>query len=509
MLRPKSTGRSWQTAAVACLSLTAVIGLFCVTCRHQAAALLSKATLQPCQAVTKTEPQGPTLPSIDLIPKPTQKMTVLLMGVDSNGRDTDPFLGTRSDTMMLVGIDPIENRVGVVSIPRDSRVRIPKHGVEKINSAHAIGGPELAMETVREAFGVPVDHYIEVDTGGLKRLFEILGPVEVLVEKEMHYTDHSAKLHVDLKPGLQTLSPVQAEEYVRFRHDARGDIGRIERQQWFIRQAGKKFKDPAIVLKLPQLVCLAYDCIRTDLPVQDILSLAAYAKDFPHERVVTAMLPGEGQMIGGGSYWVPDALAGQALFSRILGTPTSGIHDPSLAYASHEGVQEGEVPSASQITLPEDSMPPPAAPGLTYDYSKPPTVAIKYPKGSEKIAEAIAEQLNKSGFNVRYRWQTPDVECQHELLVQQSLRANDIETSRIYQTIPEIEKFPISLAIESRPVADFTLVVTATSSIPSIVPTAQSSENEITIVAEPTSTQPKIADPKTSAALSVSSVSRP
>ena len=441
------------------------------------------------------------------------------MGVDSNGRDTDPFLGTRSDTMMLVGIDPITNHVGVISIPRDSRVRIPKHGVEKINSAHAFGGPELAMETVREAFGVPVDHYIEVDTGGLKKLFEILGPVEILVEKEMHYTDHSAKLHVDLKPGLQTLSAKQAEEYVRFRHDARGDIGRIERQQWFIRQAAKKFKEPAIVLKLPQLVCLGYDCIRTDLPIQDILSLAAYAKDFPHERVVTAMLPGEGQMIGGGSYWVPDALAGQAMFSRILGCSTSGIRDPlqpsslstasditpysgyptngtgtdtSSGYASGtgnayaatnsestsgtgittqyntSGNAENPAPGSAELTLAEDRLPPRLAPGLRYDYSKPASVSIKYPKGSEKLVESIAENLTKSGFNVRYRWQIPEVECQHEMLVQQSLRANDEETAKIYKTIPEMEHYPVSVAIESRPASDFTIVVSPLSQLPSI-----------------------------------------
>ena len=471
-------GKTWQAATVAVVGLASVIGLFCLTSRPLIPAESNvKPVVHACQPAEASQPIGPNLPSIDLVPKPSQRLTILLMGVDSNGRDADPFLGTRSDTMMLVGVDPIENRVGVVSIPRDSRVRIPRHGVDKINSAHAFGGPELAMETVREAFGVPVDHYIEVDTGGLKKLFEILGPVEVLVEKEMHYTDHSAKLHVDLQPGLQTLTPEQAEEYVRFRHDARGDIGRIERQQWFIRQASKKFKDPSIVLKLPQLVCLGYQCIRTDLPIQEVLSLAAYAKDFPHERVVTAMLPGEGQMISGGSYWIPDALAGQAMFNKILGCSTSGIRDPltpSLTDGTASSSTDTSSPTEttyinpSEITLPEDSQPP-TQPGLRYDYSKPASIAIKYPKGSEKLAETIAENLKTAGFNVRYRWQIPSVECQHELLVQHSLRATDDETSKIYQSIPEVKQFPVSLAIESRPLTDFTIIVSPNSQMPSIV----------------------------------------
>ena len=447
----------WQTSLIASLLVLAGIGLFLLTCKPQAHALSKLSAPLGLGKANSGVPQGPSLPSIDLIPKLSQKMTVLLMGVDSNGMNQpDPFQGTRTDTMMLVSIDPFENKVGIISIPRDSRVRITNHGVDKINSAHAIGGPELSMQTVRDAFGVPVDHYIEVDTGGLKKLFEILGPVEVLVEKEMHYVDHTAKLHVDLKPGLQTLSPAQTEEYLRFRHDARGDIGRIERQQWFVRQAAKKFKEPDIVLKLPQLVVLAYKCVRTDLPIQDVMSITAFAKDFPHERVVTAMLPGEGQMINGGSYWVPDTLAGQAIFSRILGCSTSGI-----ATASDE-------PPAQEITLPEDSQPP-TAPGLSYDYSqKAPSITIKYPRGSEQLSMALSEQLTQAGFRVKYRWQISDLDCQHELLVQQSMKANDENTNRIYQAIPEMQSFPVSLAIESHPSADYSIIVSANTQLPSV-----------------------------------------
>lgn len=461
-MKIKANGESrsipWHAALVACLLVVSGIGLFCLTCKPQASQALTKISSklnfgQP-RPLVDGQALGPNLPSIDLVPKISQRTTILLMGVDSNGLNADPFQGTRSDTMMLVSIDPIENKVGVVSIPRDSRVRIPNHGVDKINSAHAFGGPELSMQTVREAFGVPVDHYIEVDTGGLKRLFEILGPVEVLVEKEMKYVDHSGKLNVDLKPGLQTLSASQTEEYVRFRHDARGDIGRIERQQWFVRQAAKKFKEPEIVLKLPQLVALAYQCVRTDLPVQDVMSIAVYAKDFPHERVVTAMLPGEGQMINGGSYWVPDSLAGQAMFNRILGCSTSGI-------------QATDAPPAQELSLPEDSLPP-TSPGLTADNSKPPTVAIKYPKGCEQLCQAISDQLTQAGFKVRYRWQIAEVDCQHEMLVQQSIKATDEITGRIYQAIPETQSFPLSLAIEARPSTDFTIVVSPSSQLPSI-----------------------------------------
>ncbi len=142
--------------------------------------------------------------------------------------------------MMLVHVDPDTKRVGIVSIPRDSRVKLPgNHGIDKINFAHALGGPNCAVEAVKDAFAVPIDHYGDVDTEGLKKVFEALGPMEIMVEKRMRYRDRAAGLHVDLEPGSQTLSPKQVEEYVRFRHDPKGDIGRIERQQWFMRQVSK------------------------------------------------------------------------------------------------------------------------------------------------------------------------------------------------------------------------------------------------------------------------------
>src|SRR5690606_1966378 len=112
---------------------------------------------------------------------------------------------------------------------------------------------ELTMRTVEENFGVPVDHYLIVDTQGIKKLFDLLGPVEVVVEKEMHYHDQTAGLNIDLMPGRQLLDAEQLEGYVRFRHDARADIGRTERQQWLMRQLVSKLKEPSILMKAPSL----------------------------------------------------------------------------------------------------------------------------------------------------------------------------------------------------------------------------------------------------------------
>ncbi len=260
--------------------------------------------------------------NINLWPKLEKRMNVLLMGVDSNGRDTERFTGCRSDTMMIASLDPKSHKVSLVSLPRDSRVRIAdNHGVDKINAAHALGGPELAVKTVSGDFGVPIDHYIVIDVQGLKKVFEVLGPVDVVVEKPMHYRDRAGHLNIALEPGVVTMDAAKLEEYVRFRHDAKGDIGRIERQQWFMRQVKKKLEEPQVLLKLLDLFKLAGDYVRTDLSCEEMAKLAAFSKEIKPSQIQTAMLPGIGTTIYGGSYWLPEPESAAIVLHRLLGSP--------------------------------------------------------------------------------------------------------------------------------------------------------------------------------------------
>lgn len=377
------------------------------------------------------------LPSLD------QRTTILLMGVDSNGADCERWVGTRSDTMILLNLDPKAHRVSLVSIPRDTKVRVARnHGTNKINAAHALGGPELAMETVRETFGVPIDHYVGIDTNGLKKLFEELGPVEVFVEKGMKYRDRAGHLDVDLQPGLQVLDPVQAEEYVRFRHDAMGDIGRIERQQWFLRQVAHKLKEPQVILKIPQLAAFMHDYVETDLSVEDMARLFAFLKDFDPKQVETAMLPGTPATIGGCSYWVHDPAASQVVFTKALGVV------PQLELV------EGDVAAPDQASI-----------MTVLDETKPMTVAIKYPRGAEEVARRMETWLTEAGFNVRYKWQVAASDCAHSQIVENSGRPDPTTIANIYRTIPDLNGWPVVLAVSSRPDTDLTVVISPESSL--------------------------------------------
>lgn len=260
------------------------------------------------------------------------RQNVLLLGVDSNGSETDPFKGTRSDTIMVFSVDPITKSVNVISIPRDSKVYIAEHhGVDKINSAHAFGGPELTIKTIERTFGIKINHYVEIDYQGVRDLVDSLGGVSVNVEKRMRYTDHSAGLKVDLYPGYQTLNGKQAEEYLRFRHDAIGDIGRTQRQQWFVRAIINKFQSPDIIIKIPQLIQLASKYIRTDMNFYELSQFAAFAKSVNLNDVQSATLPGKPSNFGIVSYWILDTQKVQDIVDRLIYRDELATKDKGLS----------------------------------------------------------------------------------------------------------------------------------------------------------------------------------
>jgi LCP family protein required for cell wall assembly len=384
------------------------------------------------------------LPSF--VPTLDNRMNLLVMGVDSNGHNTDRFSNTRSDTMMLVSIDPAAKRVGVVSIPRDSRVAIDGHGEDKINAAHAYGGAELAVATVQQVFSVPIDRYVVVDVQGLKKLLEILGPVDVLVEKKMSYTDHTAGLHVALMPGQQQLDAGQSEQYIRFRHDATGDIGRIDRQQWFLRQVYKKLQDPSIILKLPELYTAANEYVQTNLSIDEMAKLAAFAKDLKPEQIKTAMVPGKPTMIRGGSYWLPDLESSRLVFNRLAGAP---LQAPEPQFVNQDVAYAADIPDNVNLYS-----------------SKPISVDIRYARASEDSAKNLTTLATTAGYNVKNRMRIDLADCQHEEIIENTARSNEEVIAKLKQQIPCLSNWPSIIKLDPQSPCDISIVISPTSTIP-------------------------------------------
>ncbi len=253
------------------------------------------------------------------LPFGPRKQNILLLGVDSNGADSDLWVGTRTDTIVLLNIDPRSKSLNAISIPRDSKVYLPKNmGIQKINAAHAIGGIDMTIKTIEDTLGVKVDRYIMVHDEAVRKIVEALGGIDIYVEKNMHYNDYSGNLHINLTKGDHHLDADEAIGYLRFRHDAMGDIGRTQRQQWFLRGLLQEMQKPQTIAKIPQILSIAKEYVKTDMSLYEMSQYAALAKHFDIDNIEIATLPGAPNKKGYTSYWVLDPEKTQEVVNRLI-----------------------------------------------------------------------------------------------------------------------------------------------------------------------------------------------
>ncbi|HIE51227.1 MAG TPA: LytR family transcriptional regulator [Armatimonadetes bacterium] len=230
---------------------------------------------------------------------PDDTVMVLVLGTDGQWHNG------RSDTMILLLVDLREQQAGVLSLPRDTRVVIPGHGWDKINAACAYGGPQLALKTVRQFLRTNLKYYLHTDLAGFKELVDAVGGVELEVEKRMRYRDRAQGLYIDLHPGWQHLDGDKAMQYVRFRHDSQGDLGRIVRQQKFLKAFAKRALAPQNLTKLPQILAQLREHVETNLTLTQILYLARRLQQISLDKVVTTQLPTTPRRINGLYYLIP------------------------------------------------------------------------------------------------------------------------------------------------------------------------------------------------------------
>lgn len=257
-----------------------------------------------------------------VVAKIGSRVNILALGVDDGEYGAGDDQPRRSDTIMLLSIDPSTDSAHVLSIPRDTAVRIPSHkGVDKIAHAHAYGGPQLVMRTVSELLGIPIHYYVEADFNGFEQIVDILGGVDLYVEQNMNYEDPYADLLIDLRQGFQHLDGERAGQYVRFRHDELGDIGRVQRQQKFIQAVADKVLQPATVLKVPTLASAIKQNLRTDMSAVQMLRVANAVISLKRENIRTVMLPGNFGDMENVSYWIMDKEETKSLVKKMFIDP--------------------------------------------------------------------------------------------------------------------------------------------------------------------------------------------
>ena len=253
------------------------------------------------------------------VPFSPRRQNVLLLGVDSNGDSADIWEGTRSDTIMVVNIDPKTHSINAISIPRDSKVYLPDNkGVQKINAAHALGVINLVKKTLKETFGIKIDKYIVVHDEAVEKVVDALGGIPIYVEKPMHYHDYAGHLHIDLNKGETVLNGNQAVGYLRYRKDGLGDIGRTQRQQWFMRSLFEKLHSPQVITKIPEVLNVCNTYIKTDMSFYELSQYAAFARSVDENKIEIATLPGAPNQKGYISYWILDPKKTQEVINRMI-----------------------------------------------------------------------------------------------------------------------------------------------------------------------------------------------
>lgn len=234
---------------------------------------------------------------------PIDKVNIMVLGVDRRNEDIG-----RSDTLFIVTADPDTKQLSMLSVPRDTRVLIPGYGYDKINHAYSLGGHKLTERSVERLLNMPIDHYVLIDFKAFYKIIDALGGIDIYVDKKMYYEDpwdDDGGLVIDIKPGLQHMDGETAIQYVRYR-DEEGDIGRVERQQKFLKAVMDRVASPSILTKIPGIIYQISSAVETDLSISQMFSLAAMFKEAKDNGMRAYMVPGEPADIDEVNYWVPD-----------------------------------------------------------------------------------------------------------------------------------------------------------------------------------------------------------
>ncbi|MDR2431109.1 MAG: LCP family protein [Candidatus Margulisbacteria bacterium] len=245
----------------------------------------------------------------------TSNTNILVMGIDGGAQDNIH----RADSIMVVNINPYTKYIGVLSIPRDCRLPVPGRGQIKINHAYAYGGAKLMREALSNYLQIPIPYYVEMDMSGVAELVDQIGGIPLNVERRMHYVDRAGDLYIDLYPGYQVLDGGKALQYVRFRSDARADLGRIDRQQKFLRAVGSKIMSVGVIFKAPTMIFKMAKYAKTNIPASQFVDLASRVRaayQLGHLDIVT--LPSEPVYIDGIAYMQPNWERAQELVRRVI-----------------------------------------------------------------------------------------------------------------------------------------------------------------------------------------------
>ncbi len=336
--------------------------------------------------------------------------TVAVFGVDKDGY--------RTDVNMLVFFHHKTGEIDIVSIPRDTKVKIPddifqeinevRSGVkqnERINAIPAYVSAsrrnEVSVSVLENVFGVDVDYFVNMDLDGFKYIVDEIGPIEINIPMDMRYDDpaQNPPLHIDLKAGLQEINGAQAEMLIRYRKGyATADIGRIEMQHEFMKAFMEELLKPENRFNMVGILDTVFFNVTTDF--KDAVDYLIYLDDISVDKISMQTLPGGGSPHDGSYEY--DVAATKVMFETII----NKNYDDDQGIDVAEGPEENSSNSGSDDSATEDSggdsedkviiEVEPIEPVDPADY----TISVQNAARVSKLASRTSDRLTEAGFNV-------------------------------------------------------------------------------------------------------------
>jgi LCP family protein required for cell wall assembly len=297
---------------------------------------------------------------------------------------------------------------------------IPGYGPQKVNHAYAYGKADLVRETVQRFLNVPISYYVKIDYDNFPMLVDMVGGVDIFVGKAMKYIDRRGHLDINIPEGKQRMNGETALKYVRFRKDARGDIGRVHRQQQFMKAMLQRMYEPENLLRFSTIVNEVKNTVATDMNPSMILQLGYFVKkmDKQTDKIFFMMLPGSASLIDNLSYWMPNTKAVEAflkadtaqLKTMVAEAQNRKSPDPLQEITGADNYSPDYPDGVKPVQIAEDK---PNAANMADAAPTPKTVselvagmpeavAVLNGTGKNGVGSEVASHLQKMGVDVRH-----------------------------------------------------------------------------------------------------------
>lgn len=297
---------------------------------------------------------------VEQIKKEGKSCNILIMGVDIGTPGTananDP---KRTDTLIVAHYNAEDDKINLVSIPRDILIKINGKN-QKINAAHAIGGVKYAVDAVEKLLSIKIDYYGKIDYEGFRQVIDAIGGIDMDITRNMNYDDPTQNLSIHFKKGTTVhLDGKKAEEFFRWRKNndgtgfQDGDLGRIENQHMFIGKVMDKVKNPLIVLKIPSILSAIQDYVEVNMDGSEIFKYGYIFASIGRDKLSMDTLKGDAKYISGISYLVYDDDQNKEIISKLQGNSVQNVDKSKLNIKVINGTQKPGLASDFKTFLTE------------------------------------------------------------------------------------------------------------------------------------------------------------